>query len=282
MNRKFLKSPFNYIGNKYSLLPQILPLFPKTINTFLDMFCGGLDVTINVEAKNKIANDINHFVIDIMKYFQTKNVADLMKDIDRVIAENGLSKTNKKSYYEFRDKYNKKKDPLSLYVLVCYSFNYQFRFNADLDFNNSAGTNRSSFNDNMRRRLRDFVDKLAGIELISNDFRKLGFSSLTIGDFVYADPPYRASVGSYNDGKRGFDGWSLREDLALFSLLDDLDENGIKFAMSNVFKNNGNANHELAEWSKGYNVHFLQRCYSNSNYQRGKGKQTVEVLITNY
>lgn len=43
-----IKSPLNYIGGKYKLLPQILPLFPEQINTFVDLFAGGLDVSINV------------------------------------------------------------------------------------------------------------------------------------------------------------------------------------------------------------------------------------------
>lgn len=282
MNKKYLKSPFNYIGNKYRLLPQILPLFPEDINLFLDMFCGGLDVTINTVAKKKISNDINHFVMDIMKVFQGESIEVLLEKIDKIIKENNLSKDNKESYYQFREKYNNDKNPLYLYVLVCYSFNYQFRFNSDLNYNNPAGTNRSSFNENMRKRLVHFSDKLKGIELISKNFKDLDLSILAKDDFVYADPPYRASVGSYNDGKRGFEGWSLEDDLTLFSMLDALNKKGIKFAMSNVFKNNGSGNKELINWSQNYNIHYLDQCYSNSNYQRKKGEKTTEVLITNY
>lgn len=36
--KKYLKSPLNYIGGKYKLLPQILPLFPKEISSFVDLF----------------------------------------------------------------------------------------------------------------------------------------------------------------------------------------------------------------------------------------------------
>lgn len=282
MHDKYLKSPFNYIGNKYKLLPQILPLFPKKINVFFDMFCGGLDVAINVKTKKKIANDINHFVIEIMQLFQEESIDELLEKIDQIILENNLSKENKDSYYEFREKYNNNKDPLSLYVLVCYSFNYQFRFNSDLDYNNPAGTNRSSFNDNMRKRLVDFTNKIEDIQLLNKNFKDLDLSILGKNDFVYADPPYRASIGSYNDGKRGFEGWLLEDDLKLFEMLDSLDKRKIKFALSNVFKNNGSENKELTNWSKNYNVHYLENCYSNSNYQRKKGEITTEVLITNY
>ena len=50
---ELIKSPLNYVGGKYKLLPQILPLFPDNINTFVDLFGGGFNVGINVKA-NKI------------------------------------------------------------------------------------------------------------------------------------------------------------------------------------------------------------------------------------
>lgn len=41
-----IKSPMNYIGNKYRILDQI-KVFPDNINNFVDLFCGGsLDIWI--------------------------------------------------------------------------------------------------------------------------------------------------------------------------------------------------------------------------------------------
>lgn len=54
-----IQSPLNYTGGKYKLLPQILPLFPKNIDLFVDLFCGGCNVGINVEANRFLYNDIN-------------------------------------------------------------------------------------------------------------------------------------------------------------------------------------------------------------------------------
>lgn len=51
MNKKYIKSPLNYIGGKYKLLPQLIPFFPKEINVFVDLFCGGCNVGLNVNAK---------------------------------------------------------------------------------------------------------------------------------------------------------------------------------------------------------------------------------------
>lgn len=36
------KSPLNYTGGKFKLLPQILPLFPDKTDTFVDLFGGGV------------------------------------------------------------------------------------------------------------------------------------------------------------------------------------------------------------------------------------------------
>ena len=65
----------NYVGNKYKYLKQLHEIFPKSINNFIDLFCGGTDVSINTPAITKYANDINTNIIDIYKssYAQTVN-----------------------------------------------------------------------------------------------------------------------------------------------------------------------------------------------------------------
>ena len=65
MSGSFIKSPLNYIGGKYRMLPQMTRFFPKKIKTFVDLFAGGLDVAINIHADTVYCNDINHHVIGI-------------------------------------------------------------------------------------------------------------------------------------------------------------------------------------------------------------------------
>lgn len=50
MKNKYIKSPMNYTGGKYKLLPQIQPLFPTDINMFVDLFTGGRNIAVNVNA----------------------------------------------------------------------------------------------------------------------------------------------------------------------------------------------------------------------------------------
>ena len=53
-------SPLNYIGGKRKLLAQILPLFPTKISTFIDLFCGGCTVGLNVNAEKLCLMTILH------------------------------------------------------------------------------------------------------------------------------------------------------------------------------------------------------------------------------
>lgn len=277
------KSPLNYIGGKYKLLPQLLPLFPTNINTMVDLFCGGCDVSINVPAKTIYANDINPYVIDIYKAFQTMDIDTLLQTIDDTILRCGLTKTDKDAYIRFREHYNRTKDPLDLYVLVCFSFNYQFRFNNDHDYNNAFGRDRSGFNDTIRTNLIAFHRSIQSIQFTSMDFADFDISHLSNGDFLYADPPYLITTGSYNDGKRGFEGWSAADDQRLFDLLDKIDAQGAKFALSNVIEHKGVQNTALLDWSRKYNIHHIESSYNNSSYHgKNTALPTDEVLITNY
>lgn len=281
--KKFLKSPLNYVGGKYKLLPQLLEYFPKEINTFVDMFSGGFNVGINVDSKKTICNDINSFIIDLYKELYKEPINNVLVHIQNRIDEYGLSKENEEGFKKFRIYYNKTKNPIDLYTLSCYSFNYQFRFNNDKEYNNPFGRNRSQFSENMRNNLILFTEKLKNmnIEFSSEQFDKLNLEGLTEKDFVYCDPPYLITTGSYNDGNRGFKDWKEEEELKLYDMLDNLNDKHIKFALSNVIEHKGKENKLLKEWSKKYKVIYLTSDYSNSSYNTKRDK-SIEILIVNY
>lgn len=52
-----VKSPLNYTGGKYKLLNQIIPIFPKDLDLFVDLFSGGANVGVNVNAKRIVCVD---------------------------------------------------------------------------------------------------------------------------------------------------------------------------------------------------------------------------------
>lgn len=280
-----VKAPFNYIGNKYRIINYIQEYFPEEIDTFVDLFCGGCDVSINTQANTIYANDINYHVIGILEEFQKYDVEYILDYIDNTIEKWQLSKTNEEAYKSFRNYYNHTKNPLDLYVLMCYSFNYQFRFNGNHDYNNPFGRNRSSFNEVMRNNLILFKQQIEDIHFSAFDFCDFDYDILNTGDFIYADPPYLLTCGSYNDGKRGFRGWTEKDDLDLMQILTELSEHGVNFALSNVIEHKGCTNDALIEWitDNGYTVHGINFNYNNCNYRTNNRKNiTEEVLITNY
>ena len=76
------------------MLKQILPLFPSEIDTFVDLFSGGANVGINVEAKHYIFNDMNNRINEMFRYFAKQEVEYLIGSIRKRIAEYDLTKEN--------------------------------------------------------------------------------------------------------------------------------------------------------------------------------------------
>lgn len=286
MNDKLIKSPMNYIGGKYKLLSQILPLFPNKISMFYDVFGGGASVSLNVNSEFVYYNDIVPYVSNMFNDLKGKSTEECLKEIEKVIKKYSLSKTNKEGFLKLREDYNNgDRSWVNFYMLICHSFNYQFRFNNNQEYNSSFGKNRSEYTITTENKFINFMDKLNSIDISFDckDFRDIDYSDADENDLVYFDPPYLISCGNYNDGKRGFKGWSEQDDLDLMDLCDKLDEQGTRFAMSNILEHKGLKNEKLIEWSKKYKVYTLDYNYDNCNYQdNNKNNNTVEVLIVNY
>ena len=302
---QLIQSPLNYTGGKYKLLPQILPLFPQGINCFVDLFCGGCNVGINVDSNSVVYNDIDEHLFYLFNTFKNLDkevtfelIFKIIKDYDlSLVCENGydyyncdsgsgVGPYNKERFLKLRNDFNHQKQEdyyyyLMLYVLIVYAFNNQIRFNAKGEYNLPVG--KRDFNKKMQSKLSDFIDRLQhqDCRFTCVSFTDFDVSALTNRDFVYLDPPYLITCATYNEQ----DGWNEDHEKELLHFLDELNSKGIRFALSNVLRSKGKENTILIEWlsNKKYKTHHLDYGYSNSNYQT-KDKQTKseEVLITNY
>lgn len=281
----YIKSPLNYTGGKYKILGPIFDIFPQNIGTFVDLFAGGFNVGINVEAEKIICNDQINYLIELYEFFSGHEIGEVISEIKRRIDEFDLSQKNTEGYNALRNRYNESKDIVDFFVLTCYAFNHQIRFNNSQKFNTPFGKDRSSYNSNIENNLIRFCDALRKKNIIfsNTDFLGVDLSGLGAGDLVYCDPPYLISTGSYNDGKRGFKDWSIVEEQQLLDLLDRLNEQGTRFALSNVLYHKGLSNDLLIEWSKKYYVYYIDKTYANCSYQfKDRNAKTVEVVITNF
>lgn len=278
MKEKYIKSPLNYVGGKYKLLKEILPLFPDNIHTFVDLFGGGFNVGVNVEADHIVYNDLEEHVVDLMKYLAITDIEKLLYEIDNLINIYGLSKENVEGFSQLREYYNEENNsPIVFYTMICYAFNYQIRFNQSGKYNMPFGKARSSFNPSLRQKFIEFVEELhrKNCKFYNLTFDKFDFSYLCDNDFVYCDLPYFNSVAAYNE--QG--GWTEEHENILLNILEELNERGIRFALSNNLKYD---NPTLDKWKNKYNVHYLNGDYSNCNYHKIDRSKDIEVLITNY
>ena len=303
---EIIQSPLNYTGGKFKLLPQILPLFPKNIDIFVDLFCGGANVGVNVKSNRTILNDTDDNLTYLFNMFKNLG-SDCLPLLDEIIEKYGLSQSaehgyeyygcnsgtglapyNKDRFLKLREDFNNSPDPgyyhyAMLYVLIIYSFNNQIRFNRQGQFNLPVG--KRDFNEKMQDKLNKFIKRLEAkrYEFSNYDFRDFDISQLNSESFVYADPPYLITCATYNE--QG--GWNEQDEKDLLQFLDKLHSNNIKFALSNVLRSKGKENSILINLINKnidkYRVINLNYDYNNSNYQvKDKDSVTEEVLIINY
>ena len=274
----YYESPLNYIGSKSKMIPEIKKYLPENISTFFDIFGGGFNVGINSNAHHIIYNDINHFVKDLVESFRTNDTYQYLVYLKKIIRKYNLKKEDATSYLKVRNYYNSlpfdKRNPKLLYAIILYGFNQQIRFNSDHDFNNPVGMRW--FNDKVLEKMISFsrVIKEKNITFESIEFTDF-FDKIEKDSFVYMDPPYRLTNGSYNDGKRGFNGWKLVDEKNLFEFADSLNKKSIRFMISYIMEHKGRTNMELKNWIKLNNYRLI-------NIDKINGNQRDEVLIMNY
>lgn len=303
VTERFVKSPLNYTGGKYKILDQLVDKFPKDVECFLDVFTGGANVGVNMDSKKITCIDKDEHLISLFHYLQKQEYYSLIKHLDNLIFEFGLSNTyehgyefygcnsangvgkyNKEKFLDLRNEYNnskEKRDDLFLLLLI-YSFNNQIRFNSKGEFNLPVG--KRDFNASLRKKLQLFMDKLNSkeIEFISEDFREINIDDLCEKKtFLYLDPPYYLGTASYNENG----GWTEKDEMDLLTFLSVCNSKNIRFALSNVIEHKGKIHSMLLEWclKNGFNINYINCSYNNSNYHiKDKSLVTREVLITNY
>jgi len=298
---EYLKSPLNYTGGKHKIISQISKKIPDGVGTFYDVFCGGGNVGINVNSEKIICIDNDSEVVKLLNLIKNKNFEELNIEILDIIkkfdlsqsyingynhyganSSSGLGSVNKEKYSKLRDFYNKNSNnSIYLLTLIFYSFNNQIRFNSKGEFNMPVG--KRDYNGNSRKNLSNFnyLSNKKKINFKKMDFRKLVNIDFKKNDFVYLDPPYLLGLASYNESR----GWTEKDENDLYEVILDLNNKGVKFALSNVINHKGKTHKILKEFSKknGFKIHNIKHNYNNSNYQsKNKNNETKEVLITNY
>lgn len=308
-SEQYIKSPLNYTGNKYRLLPQFSEIFPKKSTLFVDAFCGGATVGINVNADKIVMIDNNPRIISLLKFLAYEDIDKLINQIEKLISKynltysakygyqiyknnkkdnNGFKEFNKEGFYKLREDYNNlknknsKKANVMLYTLMVYGFNNDIRFNKNKEFNLPVG--KTDFNKNNLNKIINFnkIAKKKNILFLCTNYNsKEAIKYMYKADFVYFDPPYLITTAVYNEGNN----WTDKNEKELINLLDDLNKKNIKFALSNVLTKVGVENKILKNWldkTDNIQINKINSCYRSCSYnKKDRDANEQEVLITN-
>ena len=199
-----IESPLNYIGSKAKVVEFIKKYYNGNSTVFFDVFGGGFNVGINMPTNTIVYNDINCFVSELVKSFARYDTYEYVSFIRKTITTFNLQKGNEESYYAIRNHYNNlplsKRDPRILFTMLLYGYQQQIRFNGNHDFNNPAGIRW--FNDKVLAKMISFsrIIKQKDCLFFSTSYLELE-QQIHGNSFVYMDPPYQLTTGSYKRWK---------------------------------------------------------------------------------
>ena len=267
---KYVNTPFNYTGNKFKLLEQIIHEMDYTKDFFVDLFTGGGSVYTNVidRYKKVLVNDIITELVGIHK--------GLVFSDDIITQTRFLcpDKNDKDTFLKLRISFNEDKSPEKLWALMLSCTSNMMRFNKKFLFNQTFG--KRSWNDSTTKKVELFTkhirphkDKLI---YTSNTFKEI---KLVKPSMVYCDPPYSNTEAGYNNY------WEKDDDMKLYKYCKDLDKNGSSFMVSGVLNHDGESCILLDKLiADGYRVKELEFDYNKVS--RKGNKETTEIIIMNY
>lgn len=274
---RIYNSPTNYSGSKTKILPQLLEYFPKKedVSTFYDIFTGGLSVSINTNYNKTISNDIIPALINFYKNLKKASDEDKIEEEIQKILSYKIDKIDKEKFLKYRKEFNiEKNDPYIFFTLICSSTNNLMRFNKKFEYNQTFG--KRSINDNTVKKLIEYCNILKNKNITFTNHHYSNFfqlSNIQKEDFVYLDPPYGQTCAGYNSI------WSKRDEEYLYSIIDSLDKNGIRFALSGVSIHKGIKNPFIDRLSK-YKIINIDQSYEK--VAKIKGLKSQEILVINY
>ncbi len=300
MEKKVIRSPFFYVGDKYKLMPQLRDLFPEKISTYIEPFAGGGSSFLNTTAEKYIVNDIDYYVIELHKYLSSfaGRQDEFLQLLYDLIDKYGLScsyrditvppelkkqyvKTyyshyNKEAYAKLKDDFNENHEMVCLYLLLIYGFNHMIRFNRTGKFNLPVGN--VDFNKNVHDAICHYLMFMEQKEVQFYNLDFMDFLNKLNPDknsYIYLDPPYLISGSEYNKY------WNETEEQRLCDYLDSLNAEGIRFGITNLIKHKGKVNETFLEWSKKYLIYSIDSNYISFNDNTIKAA-SKEVFVTNY
>ena len=296
-----IQKPFlKWVGGKTQLVKEIIPIIPRNMENYHELFLGGgsvLFAVLSLKKQNEInikdkiyAYDVNYALIQVyndIKYNKDRLYSYINKYINEYNSIKGdvinrcpdtieEAKTSKESYYYWlRKRYNTlDKNTIersALFMIInktCFRGIYREGPNG---YNVPYGHYKRTPTIITKSELDTISELIQEVEFIHSDFTD-SIKRISDGDFVYLDPPYAPETSKSFVGYVA-GGFNLEQHESLFTSIKN--KENVKFLMSN-------AKVELVV------NHFKDKKYTCEDivarraiHSKNPGSTTIEVLIYN-
>jgi DNA adenine methylase len=224
-----IRSSLRWPGNKFSLLPEILPLIESTsFKNYHEPFVGSASVFLNLsKVQNAYLSDANENLVNF--YLQVQ------RNLGKLILKIKEKKNNERFFYKERaTTYRGKIDKAAqFYYLNRTCYNGIYRVNSKGEFNVPYGRRTElvvADEDNLLM----LRERLHNVEITAQDFIKAG-KNIKSGDLVYFDPPYSAKTNSKNFLMYNETLFSWNDQVRLKNFCKQLIDKDVKIIINNLY-----------------------------------------------
>ena len=273
-----MKPVIKWVGGKGSVLPlfeDLIKPYLKENNTFYEPFAGGLAVSLALQHKNTVVNDLNSELINMYKVIRD-NPEELISELKCF-----QNSHNTEFYYHIRnldrtdilDKMGDVAKAARTIYLNKTCFNGLYRVNSKGQFNSPIGRTSSGKTPDIVQEdlIREMSQYLKTVQFHNGDYKNC-LVTAKVGDVVYLDPPYDQDESISTDGFVGYqkEGWTRENLKELKQLCDELIFRGCKVIISN------NDTEFVRKLFAGYKFREIEVKRSiNRDGNKRKGKELV-------
>lgn len=277
-SQRIVVPPIKCQGIKTKLVPWIKAVIPEDFNgTWIEPFMGSGVVAFNIRPKRAILADTNPHLIAFYRAVANGTVTPVL--VRNFLEEEGerLLKSDGEYYYEVRERFNAKGNPMDFLFLNRSCFNGMIRFNRKGGFNVPFCRKPNRFAQALITKIVNQVKSIQEATSMGNyQFHVQDFSE-TIAlaseqDIIYCDPPY---IGRHVDY---FNGWDQSNEVALEKCLAQVP---CHFILSTWHHNDYRANEFIdLLWSQ---YHILTReHFYHVGAKESNRNPMIEALVTDF
>ncbi len=274
---KVFVPPIKSQGIKTKLVPWIKEIVPQNFNgTWVEPFMGTGVVAFNIKPKKAILCDTNPHLINFYNFLKNGTITPNI--VRAFLEEEGVKLQNIEDYYyQVRERFNKKHNPLDFLFINRAGFNGMIRFNSKGKYNVPFCKKPQRFSKAYITKIVNQVEyvykliKQNDYTFLCQDFQKT-INETDAEEIIYCDPPYIDRHTDY------FNSWNERDEYNLFNSLKEFQG---KFILSTWHNNKYRKNLYIDKlWSE-FNLFTREHFYHLGGNENNRNSM-IEAIITNY